>query len=66
MHFLERDERRALKFEKFIGGIEEPLFTQNFHMQGPGPNNRSIFSAIDNGQRQSDMILKEEESRRSQ
>ena len=56
MNFLERDERRALKFEKFIGGIPEPLFTETFQMKTPGPNKRSISSASDNGLRQSDMV----------
>ena len=58
MNFLERDERRALKFEKFIGGIPEPLFTETFQMKTPGPNKRSISSIIasDNGLRQSDMV----------
>ena len=28
MQFLERDERRALKFEKFFESIEQPLNTQ--------------------------------------
>ena len=36
MHFLERDERRSLKFEKFINEIEEPLCTDNITIESHG------------------------------
>ena len=48
MHFLERDERRALKFEKFLLNIQEPSFAKERFFVSNNNSFASSFAVSDN------------------